>query len=105
MNNARRKRIKEAIKMMNLSIKLNDFDAMDYGRDIISDIFDEEQYSYDNIPDSLQYSNRAIKSYEAIESLEKSLSQIEWITEEKFKNKKEVKEAIDYTINILKEIL
>lgn len=106
MNNTRRKRIKEAIKMLKEGFKLNDFDAIDYGRDIILDVLDEEQYSYDNIPESLQYSYRAEKSYEAIIALENSYEIIEQITEVVF-NKKgvEVKNNIEKTISILEEIL
>lgn len=107
MNNARRKRIKEAIRMLNEGFKLNDYDAIDYGRDIISDVLDDEQYSYDNIPESLQYSDRAERSYEAIELLEESYSMIEWLTETEFKNKENtnIKETINNTICSLSKIL
>ena len=107
MNNARRKRIKEAIKMLNEGFKLNDYDAIDYGRDIISDVLDDEQYSYDNIPESLQYSDRAEMSYEAIELLEESYSMIEWLTETEFENKDNIniKDAINNVICNLNKIL
>lgn len=107
MNNARRKRIKEAIRMLNEGFKLNDYDAIDYGRDIISDVLDDEQYSYDNIPESLQYSDRAERSYEAIELLEESYSMIEWLTETEFKNKDNIniKDAINNVICNLNKIL
>lgn len=107
MNNARRKRIKEAIRMLNEGFKLNDYDAIDYGRDIISDVLDDEQYSYDNIPESLQYSDRAERSYEAIELLEESYSMIEWLTETEFKNKNNIniKDAINNVICNLNKIL
>ena len=107
MNNARRKRIKEAIRMLNEGFKLNDYDAIDYGRDIISDVLDDEQYSYDNIPESLQYSDRAERSYEAIELLEESYSMIEWLTETEFENKDNIniKDAINNVICNLNKIL
>lgn len=106
MNNTRRKRIKEAIKMLKEGLKLNDFDAIDYGRDIILDVLDEEQYSYDNIPESLQYSYRAEKLYEAIIALENSYETIEQITEVLFNKKEaEVKNNIEKAISILEEIL
>ena len=107
MNNARRKRIKEAIRMLNEGFKLNDYDAIDYGRDIISDVLDDEQYSYDNIPESLQYSDRAERSYEAIELLEESYSMIEWLTETEFQNKDNIniKDAINNVICNLNRIL
>ena len=107
MNNARRKRIKEAIRMLNEGFKLNDYDAIDYGRDIISDVLDDEQYSYDNIPESLQYSDRAERSYEAIELLEESYSMIEWLTETEFENKDNIniKDAINNVICNLNRIL
>lgn len=107
MNNARRKRIKEAIRMLNEGFKLNDYDAIDYGRDIISDVLDDEQYSYDNIPESLQYSDRAEKSYEAIELLEESYTMIEWLTETEFKNKENanIKKTIDDVICSLNTLL
>lgn len=107
MNNTRRKRIKEAIRMLNEGFKLNDYDAIDYGRDIISNVLDDERYSYDNIPESLQYSDRAERSYEAIELLEESYSMIEWLTETEFKNKENVniKEAINDVICNLNTLL
>lgn len=107
MNNARRKRIKEAIRMLNEGFKLNDYDAIDYGRDIISDVLDDEQYSYDNIPESLQYSDRAERSCEAIELLEESYSMIKWLTETEFKNKDNIniKDAINNVICNLNKIL
>ena len=107
MNNVRRKRIKKAIKMLNEGFKLNDYDAIDYGRDIISDVLDDEQYSYDNIPESLQYSDRAEMSYEAIELLEESYNMIEWLTETEFENKDNIniKDAINNVICNLNKIL
>ena len=40
MNNRRRKRIKEAINMLEKGFELKDYDAIDYSRDIIEYVLD-----------------------------------------------------------------
>ena len=43
----------------------------------ISDVLDDEQFAYDNMPENLQYSERGEKSQEAIEALESAISSID----------------------------
>lgn len=58
MNNQRRKSIKEVIAKIN-TIK-----------DLVQNIYDEEQEAYENMPENLRESERAMDSEEAQENLE-----------------------------------
>lgn len=65
MNNNRRKEIDKIIDQLNvLSEKLEDLKS------------EEEEY-HDNVPESLQYSDRCMDSETAIESMENALSSIQ----------------------------
>ena len=70
MNKIRRTKIKEQIE------------AMEIIKSSIEDILDEEQDAFDNMPESLQYSERGETSQEAIDSMENVLSSLEDILEE-----------------------
>lgn len=65
MNNIRRISLKALIE------KLNELDSL--REEIMSgiqDVLDEEQESYDNLPESLQYSDRGDKMQENIDSMQ-----------------------------------
>lgn len=70
MNKIRRTKIKEQIKAMEI-IKFS-----------IEDILSEEQDAFDNMPESLQYSDRGETSQDAIDAMENVLSSLEDILEE-----------------------
>ena len=46
-------------------------------KDNIESILDDEQFTYDNIPENLQYSERGITSEESIDSMENALGYIQ----------------------------
>lgn len=70
MNKIRRTKIKEQIEAMEI-IKSN-----------IEDILSEEQDAFDNMPESLQYSERGETSQDAIDSLDNAISSLEDALEE-----------------------
>lgn len=65
MNNERRKRIERLINQINL-LKRE-----------LQDVLDDEQFSFDNMPENLQSSMRGIISEEAIEYLQEALDALE----------------------------
>lgn len=65
MNNARRKRIDEAMKHLSLA------------RELLETVRDEEQEAYDNLPENLQESERGQKMEEAVDSLDTAVSDLE----------------------------
>jgi len=70
MNKIRRIKIKEQIE------------AMEIIKSSIEDILDEEQDAFDNMPESLQYSERGETSQDSIDAMENVLSSLEDILEE-----------------------
>lgn len=62
MNKERRKRIIDAIAKI---------------ESLVQSILDDEQEAYDNMPESLQYSNNGIASEEAQENLEAAVDALE----------------------------
>lgn len=69
MNKSRRSRIDEIIQ------KIED---LTYDIDVLRD---EEEESYDNLPESIQYSDRGETMSEAIDNLESAISSLEEATE------------------------
>ena len=65
MNNERRKRIERLINQINL-LKRE-----------LQDVLDDEQFSFDNMPENLQGSMRGIISEEAIEHLQEAIDALE----------------------------
>jgi len=65
MNNERRKRIENLIKQFNI-LKRE-----------LQDILDDEQFSFDNMPENLQGSMRGMISEEAIEYLQEAIDTLE----------------------------
>ena len=78
MNNQRRKQIKNIEK--NIDIAYNNPSDEFFINGIISDIEDvlmEEESCYDNLPESLQYSERAYKMEVAIDNLQEAIDTLE----------------------------
>ena len=69
MNDKRRRRLKKATSMINQAIQ------------IIEEVRDEEQDSYDNLPESIMDGDRGAKMEEAIENMEDALSDLESASE------------------------
>ena len=69
MNKSRRSRIDEIIQ------KIED---LGYDIDVLRD---EEEESYENLPESIQYSDRGEAMSEAIDNLESAISSLEEATE------------------------
>lgn len=70
MNKTRRKELSDIIKRLNMiHDKENLYDCIN----TLENIKDEEKDYYDNIPENLQYSQRAEDSETAIENLEEAL--------------------------------
>lgn len=58
MNTARRKKLKQAAELLSQA------------QAIIESVRDDEQYEYDNMPESLQYSERGERMYENVAALD-----------------------------------
>lgn len=102
MNNKRRKKINEII-----TSTLTNIDFV-FLQNKIEKILDEEQETFDNLPESLQYTTNGEKSEEAIYLLEEALEYIEEYLNSSIDNKtnKEViEETIDSIINCLKDAI
>lgn len=65
MNNKRRKEISKIVS------------ALEDVRDRLSEVVDEEQSAFDNMPESIQGSDRGCESEEAIDSMNDALDSIE----------------------------
>lgn len=94
MNKARRKELSDVIKALNMVTNKNDLLCIINELDSIKD--DEQDY-YDNIPENLQYSQRAEDSERAIDNLEESLDLLNEVydIEEFNKDNELIQEAID----------
>lgn len=65
MNNQRRKQLRGVIETLNIM------------KDSIESVRDEEQETFDNMPENLQMSERAMTSENAIEALEEALDSLD----------------------------
>ena len=94
MNKARRKELSDVIRGLNIMQDKGDLYSIINDLDSIKD--DEQDY-YDNIPENLQYSQRAEDSEQAIDNLEEALSLLNEIyDEDEFNTENEsIQEAID----------
>ena len=70
MNKARRKELSKVVSELNI---IKDKDALYDCINTLESIRDDEQDYYDNIPENLQYSQRAEDSEAAIENMEEAL--------------------------------
>jgi hypothetical protein len=94
MNKIRRKELEQVIN--NLKV-MQDKDDLYECIDTLNDIRREEQSYYDNIPENLQYSQRASDSEQAIEYMEDALRLLRKVykTETFNKNDEMIKEAMN----------
>lgn len=94
MNKMRRKELSDVINGLNT---MQDKDDLYSWINTLDNIKDEEQDYYDNIPENLQYSQRAEDSEEAIENLEEALDLLNEVYDmDEFDKKSEsIQEAID----------
>lgn len=99
MNKKRKLKIKAIIEMIRKTIARNEYsqDAIDTIIALIDQVKDEEDYSYNNIPENLQFSTRAEQSYDAIMSLEDAMYCMEDLDNEDDEHKKRMLlDAIDH---------
>lgn len=94
MNKARRKELSEVIKALSTMQDKDDLYSIIYDLENIKS--DEEDY-YDNIPENLQYSQRAEDSEQAIENMDDALDLLNDVYEadEFDKDDESIQEAID----------
>ena len=94
MNKARRKELSNIIRGLNT---VQDKDDLYSWINTLDNIRDDEQDYYDNIPENLQYSQRAEDSEQAIEYLDEALDFLnEVYDEDEFdKNNELIQQAID----------
>lgn len=90
MNNARRARIRRVIKAMKGG--LPDWDAIEVE---LNDLLDEEQEAMDNIPESLQDSDRYYIAEESVEYLEDAVGSIDPDDEDAAQSIIDILEQID----------
>jgi hypothetical protein len=94
MNKARRKELSDVIRGLNT---IQDKDDLYSWINTLDSIKDDEQDYYDNIPENLQYSQRAEDSEQAIECMEEALDMLNEVydADEFDKNSELIQEAID----------
>ncbi len=94
MNKARRKELAGVIKGLNT---IQDRDDLYSWINTLDNIKDDEQDYYDNIPENLQYSQRAEDSEQAIEYMEEALDLLNEVydMDEFDKNSESIQEAIN----------
>ena len=94
MNKMRRRELSDVIKELNV---IQDRDDLYSCINDLNNIKDDEQDYYDNIPENLQYSQRAEDSEQAIEYMEEALDLMNDIydADEFDKNSEVIQEAID----------
>ena len=103
MNNKRREKIKNIINILN-SPNVNFISIQNK----IEKILDEEQDSFESLPENLQYSKNGEKSEEAIGYLEDALESIEeylFLPIEDKENKDIIEETINNIIDYLKDAI
>lgn len=94
MNKARRKELGEVINGLNT---IEDRDDLYAWINTLENLKDEEQDYYDNIPENLQYSQRAEDSESAIDNLDEALDLLHeaYDAEEFNRNSSIIQEAIN----------
>ena len=74
MNKARRKRIASVIETLE---NITDYDLIETTKNEIEDILWEEDDTYNNMPENLQYSMRGEESSDAIDNLQEAVDTLE----------------------------
>lgn len=94
MNKARRQELSDVIRELN---RIQDTDDLYAWINTLDSIKDDEQSYYDNIPENLQYSQRAETSEAAIDNLEDALDLLNELynMDEFDKNSELIQQAID----------
>lgn len=77
MNNQRRKQIRNIEKNIDMAYNTCDEFFIDSIISDIEDVLMEEESCYDNLPESLQYSERAYKMEVAIDNLQEAIDVLE----------------------------
>lgn len=100
MNKTRRKELSDVIKELNV---IQDRDDLYSCINTLDSIKDDEQDYYDNIPENLQYSQRAEDSEQAIEYMEDALDLLNDVydADEFDKNSEVIQEAIEKIKNTI----
>ena len=103
MNKKRREKIKNIISTINVSTV--DFNLL---KVTIENILDEEQDSFDNMPENLQYSINGQRSEDSISFLEDAIEEIDdyyYLTLEERKEPDIIEDVLDNIIDCLKEAI
>ena len=99
MNKARRKKIQKAIDILETG------DGVDQALDILEEVLYTEEDAYDNIPENLQGSWRAMDSEEAIDALNDAIELLTDIQSIDSADEDEVEDKIQEAIGCLEEIV
>lgn len=111
MNKIRRKKITITIMTLKNYIVFKEYDSIESIKDEIEDILWEEEDSYDNMPENLQYSIRGEESNEAIDNLEDAIDFLEEVIDifdsdkDRKIKEKEMNNYINQAIYSLKQII
>lgn len=111
MNKTRRKKITITIMTLKNYIVFKEYDSIESIKDEIEDILWEEEDSYDNMPENLQYSIRGEESSEAIDGLEDAVDFLEEVIDifdsdkDRKIKEKEMNNYINQAIYSLKQII
>ena len=99
MNNARRKMIREAIDILEMR------KGTDHALDILENVLYNEEDAYDNIPENLQSSWRAMDSEEAIDALNDAIELLTELQSAEGVDEDETEDKIQEAIGCLEEIV
>ena len=99
MNKARRKKIQKAIDILETG------DGVDQALDILEEVLYAEEDAYDNIPENLQGSWRAMDSEEAIDALNDAIELLTELQSAEGVDEDETEDKIQEAIGCLEEIV
>ena len=99
MNKARRKMIQKAIDILEMG------DSVDQALAILEDVLYAEEDAYDNIPENLQGSWRAMDSEEAIDALNDAIDLLTDLQSSEGAEEDETDDKIQEAIGCLEEIV
>ena len=99
MNKARRKKIQKAIDMLEMG------DSVEQALAILEDVLYAEEDAYDNIPENLQGSWRAMDSEEAIDALNDAIDLLTDLQSAEDVDEDESEDKIQEAIGCLEEIV
>ena len=99
MNKTRRKKIQKAIDMLEMG------DGVGQALDILEDVLYAEEDAYDNIPENLQGSWRAMDSEEAIDALNDAIDLLTDLQSSEGADEDETMDKLQEAIGCLEEIV